>query len=95
MAGSNSSPTAIDDDLRAFFERLVPYADDPSMSYLTHTYEGRDDMPGHIKAALLPVSLSIPVQEGKMRLGTWQGLYLVEHRKRAHHRRIALHFRAD
>ncbi len=79
-------------DLRAFFERLVPPSDHPSMGYLRHTYEGPDDMPGHIKAALLPVSLSIPVQRGKMMLGTWQGIYLFEHRTAPHDRRIAAHF---
>lgn len=82
-------------DLQAFFDRLVPPADDPSMSYLRHTYEGPDDMPGHIKAALMPVSLSIPVRDGRLGLGTWQGIYLVEHRRRPQERRIAAHFRPD
>ena len=79
-------------DLLEFFNRLVPRADDPSMSYLTHTLEGADDMPAHIKAALLPVSLSIPVQHGRLMLGQWQGVYLVEHRDRPHHRHVAAHF---
>lgn len=79
-------------DLRAFFNRLVPQSDHPSMSYLRHTYEGPDDMPGHIKAALLPVSLSVPVRDGGMMLGTWQGIYLFEHRTAAHDRRVAAHF---
>ena len=82
-------------DLTAFFHRLVPPSDDPAMAYLTHTYEGPDDMPGHIKAALLPVSLQIPVAEGRMALGTWQGIYVVEHRARPHQRHVALHFRVD
>ncbi|WP_102222954.1 secondary thiamine-phosphate synthase enzyme YjbQ [Acidimangrovimonas sediminis] len=82
-------------DLAAFLTRLVPPSDDPSMSYLRHTYEGPDDMPAHIKAALLPVSLSIPVAGGRMALGTWQGIYLVEHRRAPHRREIALHFRPD
>ncbi|MEM9854449.1 MAG: secondary thiamine-phosphate synthase enzyme YjbQ [Pseudomonadota bacterium] len=82
-------------DLKAFLERAVPRADDPSMAYLTHRLEGPDDMPAHIKAALLPVSLSIPVARGRMLLGRWQGLYLFEHRARAHEREVALHFRAD
>ena len=77
-------------DLHAFFERLVPPADDPSMRYLTHTMEGPDDMPAHIKAALMPVSLSIPVTDGRLMLGTWQGVYLFEHRSRPHHRRVAV-----
>lgn len=82
-------------DLKAFFERLVPPADHASMRYLTHTLEGPDDMPAHIKAALLPVSLSIPVSGGRMALGTWQGIYLVEHRVRPHQRQVAAHFLSD
>ncbi len=78
-------------DLRAFFDRLVPPTTDPSMRYLTHTQEGPDDMPGHIKAALLPVSVSIPVSDGVMALGTWQGIYLFEHRTTPHRRQIAAH----
>ena len=78
-------------DLREFFRRLVPPADDASMGWLRHTTEGPDDMPAHIKAALLPVSLSIPVVEGRMQLGTWQGVYLFEHRDAPHTRRVALH----
>jgi secondary thiamine-phosphate synthase enzyme len=79
-------------DLTEFFHRLVPPSDHPAMSYLTHTYEGPDDMPAHIKAALLPVSLSIPAAGGKLLLGTWQGIYLFEHRNRSHRREVAAHF---
>ncbi|WP_306143234.1 secondary thiamine-phosphate synthase enzyme YjbQ [Roseibium sp. MMSF_3412] len=79
-------------DLKAFFERLVPNSNHPSMQYLIHTYEGPDDMPAHIKASLLPVSLSIPVVGGEMVLGTWQGIYLFEHRDRPHHRQVAAQF---
>ncbi|SFS68687.1 secondary thiamine-phosphate synthase enzyme [Sulfitobacter marinus] len=82
-------------DLLAFFNRAVPRGDDPSMSYLTHTLEGHDDMPAHIKAAMLPISLSIPVQAGVMMLGTWQGIYLFEHRDAPHVRRVAAHFAAS
>jgi len=78
-------------DLLAFLQRLVPPADDPSMSYLVHRDEGPDDMPAHIKAALLPVSLQIPVTDGRMALGTWQGIYLVEHRVAPHRRDVAAH----
>jgi secondary thiamine-phosphate synthase enzyme len=78
-------------DLRAFFARLVPPADDPAMAYLTHRAEGPDDMPAHIKAAVLPVSLSIPVSGGRLALGTWQGIYLFEHRASPHRREVALH----
>lgn len=84
----NADPE-VQTDLQAFFDRLVPPTPDPSMAYLTHVYEGPDDMPAHIKAALLPVSLSIPVAHGKMRLGRWQGLYLFEHRTAPHRREVA------
>lgn len=86
----NADPE-VQGDLAAFFHRLVPPSTDPSMSYLRHTYEGPDDMPAHIKAALLPVSLSIPVQDGQVMLGTWQGIYLFEHRNAPHSRQIAVH----
>ncbi|SEF51951.1 secondary thiamine-phosphate synthase enzyme [Thalassococcus halodurans] len=82
-------------DLKVFFARLVPPTTDPSMSYLTHTYEGPDDMPGHIKAAMMPVSLSIPVSNGKLALGTWQGIYLFEHRDAPHHRSVVAHMLRD
>ena len=75
-------------DLQAFFQRLVPPSTDPSMAYLTHTMEGPDDMPAHIKAAMLPVSLTIPVIQGRLGLGTWQGVYLFEHRARRHRRKV-------
>ena len=78
-------------DLDAFFRRLVPSADDPAMGYLVHRIEGPDDMPAHIKAALTPVSLSVPVMEGRLALGIWQGIYLFEHRARPHRREVVLH----
>jgi len=78
-------------DLEAFFGRLVPASDAPSMRWITHTSEGPDDMPAHIKAALLPVSLSIPVAGGRPALGAWQGIYLFEHRDRGQARRVAAH----
>lgn len=84
----NADPEA-QTDLRAFFARLVPPSNHPSMSYLRHTYEGPDDMPAHIKAVLMPVSLTIPVAGGAPVLGTWQGLYLFEHRDAPHQRRVA------
>lgn len=67
-------------DLDSFFRRLVPPADDPSMGWVVHTTEGPDDMPAHIKAALLGPSLTLPVADGGLDLGTWQGVYLCEHR---------------
>lgn len=87
----NADPS-VQRDLAAFLGRLAPPADDPAMRYLTHRAEGPDDMPAHIKAALLPVSLSIPVFAGRMALGTWQGIYLWEHRAAPHRRQIAAHF---
>lgn len=78
-------------DLAAFFRRLVPPSDDPSMRWIVHTMEGPDDMPAHIKAALNQVSIGIPVADGRLVLGTWQGLYLFEHRDRPHDREIVLH----
>ncbi len=71
------------DALDRLAPRNQPYA---------HEVEGPDDMPAHIKSALTQTSLSIPVKDGRMLLGTWQGIYLVEHRDRPHHREIALHF---
>lgn len=78
-------------DLDAFFQRLVPSADDPAMAYLVHRAEGPDDMPAHIKAALTAVSLAIPVMDRRLALGTWQGIYLFEHRQAPHRREIVLH----
>ena len=78
-------------DLTAFFKRLVPPSTDPSMAYLTHTYEGPDDMPAHIKAALLPISLNVPVTTGRLALGTWQGIYLFEHRDAPKTRQVVAH----
>jgi secondary thiamine-phosphate synthase enzyme len=78
-------------DLEAFLRRLVPPADDPSMHYLVHRLEGADDMPAHIKAALTATSLSIPVTAGRLALGTWQGIYLFEHRDAPHRREVVLH----
>jgi len=77
-------------DLRAFFDRMVPDANDPTMRYLTHRAEGPDDMPAHIKAAVLPVSLTVPITGGALALGTWQGLYLFEHRSAPHERKVVV-----
>jgi len=75
-------------DLENFFERLVP---DGNPNFI-HTAEGDDDMPAHVRTALTAVNLSIPVMNGQMTLGTWQGIYLWEHRRRAHSRQVTLHF---
>ena len=78
-------------DLDEFFNRLVPPADDPTMSWVSHVAEGADDMPAHIKAALTAVSLSVPVSGGRLALGMWQGIYLFEHRRRAQQRFVLAH----
>ena len=78
-------------DLDAFLRRLAPPATDPKMAWISHRAEGPDDMPAHIKAALLPVALTIPVAAGRMLLGTWQGVYLWEHRDRPHRREVVAH----
>lgn len=75
-------------DLESFFARLVRDGD----PIFVHTAEGDDDMPAHIRTALTTVNLSIPVREGRMALGTWQGIYVWEHRCAPHSRRIAAHF---
>jgi secondary thiamine-phosphate synthase enzyme len=87
LVQENADPD-VQRDLQQFFGRLVPSSDDASMQWLTHTTEGPDDMPAHIKAALTAVSLSIPVTDGRPALGTWQGIYLFEHRERGHTRRV-------
>jgi secondary thiamine-phosphate synthase enzyme len=74
-------------DLNDFFRRVV--REDPSL--YRHTMEGPDDMPAHIRAALTSVQVSVPVLTGVMALGTWQGLYVFEHRAHAHDRRVVLH----
>jgi secondary thiamine-phosphate synthase enzyme len=82
----NADPSARR-DLETWLNRLVP-EDDP---LYTHTTEGPDDMPSHIKAILTSTSLSIPVLDGRLVLGTWQGIYLWEHRKRPHQRTVIVH----
>ena len=77
-------------DLKTWLNRLVPPSNDPSMRWITHTMEGPDDMPAHIKAAHLPVSLQIPVIGGTMALGSWQGIYIVEHRLKPHKRQVTV-----
>lgn len=74
-------------DLEQFFRRFVP-ENDP---LYTHTVEGPDDMPAHIKAAMMNVSLSIPILGGRLALGTWQGVYVWEHRAARHERQIVVH----
>jgi secondary thiamine-phosphate synthase enzyme len=75
-------------DLDMFFARLVPDGD----PLFVHTAEGDDDMAAHIRTALTTVNLSIPIHGGRLALGTWQGIYLWEHRTQPHSRRVTLHF---
>ncbi|MGL4323645.1 MAG: secondary thiamine-phosphate synthase enzyme YjbQ [Beijerinckiaceae bacterium] len=86
-----NADTQVQRDLQEFLCRLVPPSDDPAGRWMVHTAEGPDDMPAHIKAALMQTSMGIPVAQGKMLLGQWQGLYLFEHRDRPHRREIVLH----
>ena len=74
-------------DLLEFFRRLVP----EGMDWIVHRTEGPDDMPAHIRAALTQTSIGIPIMQGQMVLGTWQGIYLFEHRQRPHRRELVLH----
>lgn len=86
----NADPSARR-DLERFIERLVP-EDDPDF---THTYEGPDDMPSHIKMALTRTAEVIPFSEGRLCLGTWQGIFLWEHRARSQKRRIVLSYQGE
>ena len=81
----NAAPAARR-DVERYFARVAPESD----AY-EHDDEGADDMPAHLRTALTQVTLSIPVQSGRLALGTWQGIYLFEHRRRPHDREIALH----
>ena len=86
-----NAASEVQDDLVAFFARIAP---EEKGRYL-HDDEGPDDMPAHLRAALTQVSLSVPLIGGKLALGTWQGLYLFEHRRRPHRRSVALHLMGD
>ena len=82
----NADPDVVR-DLEAFFSRLVPEND----SLYRHTAEGPDDMPAHVRSALTLTQLSVPIVGGRPALGTWQGIYVFEHRRRPHRRSIVLH----
>jgi secondary thiamine-phosphate synthase enzyme len=81
----NADPT-VRQDMESHFNVLVP----ENAPYFLHTYEGADDMPAHIKAVLLGSSLTLPISNGRLNLGTWQGIYLCEHRDRARSRRLVI-----
>jgi secondary thiamine-phosphate synthase enzyme len=78
-------------DMEAFFARLIPDGD----PLFIHTAEGDDDMPAHVRAALTQTSISIPVLQGKIALGTWQGIFLYEHRTASHMRHVLLHLQGE
>lgn len=82
----NADP-AVQRDLEAFLNRLVPEGD----RLFTHTVEGSDDMPAHVKTAITRTSEQIPIREGALVLGTWQGIFLWEHRSGRHHREVVVH----
>jgi secondary thiamine-phosphate synthase enzyme len=82
----NADPDVVR-DLNEFFSRLAP----EGAKWYRHTVEGPDDMPAHIRSALTQTSLSIPVQQGRLALGTWQGIYVFEHRGHPHRRSVVLH----
>lgn len=86
----NADPDVVA-DLADFFTRLVP----EDVRLYRHTAEGPDDMTSHIRSALTAVQLSIPIHQGKLALGTWQGVYLFEHRERTHRRSVVLHLLAE
>lgn len=83
---SENADPSVRVDLEAYFSRLAP----ENQPYYTHTYEGSDDMPSHLKNCILGSSLTIPITNGQMNLGTWQGIYLCEHRNHASNRRLVL-----
>jgi secondary thiamine-phosphate synthase enzyme len=86
-----NAAAAVRQDLEAFFEQIAP--EDPAR--YAHDDEGPDDMPAHLRTALTGVSLSVPVIDGRLQLGTWQGIYLFEHRRAHHRRELALHLIGD
>ena len=86
----NADPD-VTSDLSDFFERLVP----EDARFYRHTAEGPDDMTSHIRSALTQTQLSIPIHQGKLALGTWQGVYLFEHRNQVHNRHVILHLLTD
>ncbi len=78
-------------DLQEFFSRIAP----ENMEWISHTLEGPDDMPAHIRSALTQTCVSVPVTSGQLALGTWQGIYLFEHRTQAHNRQVVAHLSGE
>jgi secondary thiamine-phosphate synthase enzyme len=86
-----NAAAAVRSDLESYFQRIAP----ESATAYAHDDEGPDDMPAHIRTALTQVQLSIPLIDGRLTLGTWQGIYLFEHRRQPHSRSLALHLSGD
>jgi secondary thiamine-phosphate synthase enzyme len=93
LAINENADPSVRDDLESHFNRMAP----ERAPYYVHTYEGPDDMPAHIKAVLLGSSVSVPILNGLLNMGTWQGIYLCEHRNHGGRRRlvVTLHGRSD
>lgn len=85
VVNENFDPAARQ-DLESFLEHVAPEGE----NWHVHTLEGKDDSPAHMRSIITPVSLSIPIDEGKLNLNVWQGVYLAEHRKRGHRRQVVL-----
>jgi secondary thiamine-phosphate synthase enzyme len=85
LINENYDPS-VQADIVAFLERLVP----ENQEWMRHTLEGADDSSSHLRASLLPTSISIPVENGALSLGSWQGIFLAEHRVRSHHRQVEI-----
>ena len=88
---NENADKTVRDDLESYFTKAVPDKD----SHYTHTFEGPDDMPAHIKSSIIGSSISIPIRNGKLDLGTWQGIYLCEHRNKPHVRKITATINGD
>jgi secondary thiamine-phosphate synthase enzyme len=86
LAINENADPSVRSDLESHFDHLAP----ERAPYYVHTYEGPDDMPAHIKAVLLGSSLTIPIRDGRLHMGTWQGIYLCEHRNRGGRRRLVV-----
>ena len=86
----NADPT-VREDMESYFNKFVP----ENEPYYKHTFEGPDDMPAHIKSSILGNSVSVPIKNGSLKLGTWQGIFLCEHRNHSHQRRITVTINGD
>ena len=91
LALNENADPSVRHDMESYFNRAVP----ENAPYFTHTYEGADDMPAHIKAVMLGSSVTVPVTNGRFNLGIWQGIYLCEHRNHARGRRLVVTVQGD